>query len=439
MSLTWNSADVVSAIGLQEGWGSFKWVSTVPPIFFIFGFKIYINRTFLPQFRWYIPNADELHMAKIHSERADRRGGRLEKRFGHPALNAELFTPMLHAKMMPLLPEVYHGRLKSEETTVDEYGGQKMEASVIPGGIKIAGVQQSELEYDPVLYQRDRGEADWDQRSISSSTALMDEAGGMVHSKSGSGLFGGDQQQQQQYHPGHTAKKPSGYNAYLAHGPAHEFEMSRLDGRQTDQLPLLSDASPSPVQAPARTGYFDPRYGQHPAASNVTLVAPGGGGGVVGSQYGGSQASLPAYRSEFGRSSPQLSYAHQQQQQQHQQQQYQQQQHQQQYRGHSPTQTPQYNANRQAAGTPQHYSPVSASPGPGSPSPQYPPGVYPQFPPGSQQGYVGEREAAVHRPSRPPSAGAGATLGGAGAGDWNVSPNTNPSGNFAGRGAGRRY
>lgn len=81
-------------------------------------------------------------MAKVHSERSDNRGGKLEKRFGHPALHAELFTPMLHAKMMHLLPEVYHGRIKNESATVEEYGGQKMEASILPGGIKIAAVHQ---------------------------------------------------------------------------------------------------------------------------------------------------------------------------------------------------------------------------------------------------------------------------------------------------------
>lgn len=130
-----------SAIGLQEGWESFQWVSTIPPILMIAAFKIYINRTFLPKFRWYIPNEEELRLAKVHSERGDIRGGRLEKRFGHPALHAELFTPMLHAKMMPLLPQVYSGRLGNESLALEDFG-QKMEASVLPGGIKIAAVHQ---------------------------------------------------------------------------------------------------------------------------------------------------------------------------------------------------------------------------------------------------------------------------------------------------------
>jgi hypothetical protein len=364
----------------------------------IFAFKIYINRTFLPKFRWYIPNESELRDAKIYSERADRRGGRLEKRFGHPALNAELFTPMLHAKMMPLLPEVYHGRLESEETKVEEYGGQKMEASVIPGGIRIAGIQQSELEYDPALYQRDRGEMDWDQRSITSSSAL-DDMGGHSRQKSGGGIYAAGHNGS-----GHVAKKPSGYDAYLAHGTTHDIEMARMDGRQNDQYPLLADPSPMMHTSANGSGYFDPRFA---AASNTTLVQ---------TQYNGSQASLPGYR-EY---SPSSHAAPPQQQQQ--------------FRGASPA--PGY-INRQGASTPQlgqgqgqHYSPVSAR----SPSPQYPPGVYQQ----PYAAYSGEREATLHRP-RQPSADAGATLNGGAGGQWSRGPSptdAGASGNFAGRGAG---
>lgn len=108
----------------------------------VLGFKIYINKTFLPKFNWYIPSEEELRLAKVHSERGDVRGGRLEKRFGHPALHAELFTPMLHAKMMPLLPEVYRGRIANQSVELDEFGGAKAEGAEVPGGIKIAAVHQ---------------------------------------------------------------------------------------------------------------------------------------------------------------------------------------------------------------------------------------------------------------------------------------------------------
>jgi calcium permeable stress-gated cation channel len=110
---------------------------------------MYINRTFDRAFRYYIPTEDELRVAKVHSERADVRSNKLERRFGHPALHAELFTPMLHAKMMPLLREVYRGKIDETSAKMDEYGGEKMRAQVVPGGIMIAAVDQ--VSVDPLL------------------------------------------------------------------------------------------------------------------------------------------------------------------------------------------------------------------------------------------------------------------------------------------------
>ncbi|KIM40329.1 hypothetical protein M413DRAFT_73699 [Hebeloma cylindrosporum] len=121
---------------------SFQWVSTVPPIFFIVAFKIYINRVYIPAFNYFTPTEEEIRMAKVHSERADNSGNRLEKRFGHPALHMELFTPMLHKNMMPLLSQVYQGKIGKDHAKLDEYGGQQMEAQVVPGGIKIAAIDQ---------------------------------------------------------------------------------------------------------------------------------------------------------------------------------------------------------------------------------------------------------------------------------------------------------
>lgn len=249
------------------GWKSFHWVATIPPIFMIMIFKIYLDRTFLKSFKWYVPSDEEMRLAKVHSERHDSRGGKLEKRFGHPALHAELFTPMLHAKMMPFLREVYSGRIKDDSANLDEYGGQKMEASIVPGGIKIAAVHQSELEYDPALYQRDRGELDWDQRSIGSTTLLNE--GAFPPHKPGT--------------PGPPPSKFSGYDTYMQRGPtpAHEFEMSRFDTRTTavDQLPLLSEQHGPPQGG----SYFD-----HPPDNNSQYnVAPSS----PGSRYDQMNAS----------------------------------------------------------------------------------------------------------------------------------------------------
>ncbi|KAG5652844.1 hypothetical protein H0H81_003406 [Sphagnurus paluster] len=192
-------------------------------------FKLYINRVHLPAFQYFIPTEEELRLARVYSERADARNNRLGRRFGHPALHADLFTPMLHAKMMPLLSQVYQGKIGKEEAKLNEYGGQKMEAQIIPGGIKIAAVSQNDLEYDPALYQRDRGELDWDARSMA-STAMFDNessAKSLYHANSPS------------------IPKVPGYDRYLAGGPQHqpnqsEIELSKMDSMQE---PLLSPRS----------------------------------------------------------------------------------------------------------------------------------------------------------------------------------------------------
>lgn len=220
---------MVLTIGLAYRFRSLQWLSTIPPILFMLAFKLYINRVHLPAFQYFIPTEEELRLARVYSERADARNNRLGRRFGHPALHADLFTPMLHAKMMPLLSQVYQGKIGKEETKLNEYGGQKMEAQIIPGGIKIAAVSQNDLEYDPALYQRDRGELDWDARSMA-STAMFDNessAKSLYHANSPS------------------IPKVPGYDRYLAGGPQHqpnqsEIELSKMDSMQE---PLLSPRS----------------------------------------------------------------------------------------------------------------------------------------------------------------------------------------------------
>jgi calcium permeable stress-gated cation channel len=131
-----------TAIGLQYQFRSLQWLATIPPVLFVLGFKVFCSVHFDRPFRYYFPTEEELRVAKVHSERADVKGHRLEKRFGHPALSAELFTPMLHARMMPLLSQVYRGKIDDTSAKLNEYGGEKRQAQVVPGGILIAGVDQ---------------------------------------------------------------------------------------------------------------------------------------------------------------------------------------------------------------------------------------------------------------------------------------------------------
>jgi len=221
---------MVLTIGLQYRFRSLAWLTTLPPILIVLLFKLYLKRSIQPAFNYYNPTDEELHMAKVHSERADARGNRLEKRFGHPSLHAELFTPMLHSHMATLLSQVYSGKIARDEAKLDEYGGQKMQTQVVEG-IKIAAIDEHQLEYDPALYQRDRGELDWDRRSIASTT-----------------LFDGDstlQPAKSQYYANESTLQFQGRDRYLAQGPGSignksEFELLAIDSTQE---PLLSPRS----------------------------------------------------------------------------------------------------------------------------------------------------------------------------------------------------
>jgi hypothetical protein len=235
-------------IGLQYGWKTFTWISTLPPVLIIAGFKVYIDRVFDQAFRYYIPTREELEAAKIHSERADARANKLEKRFGHPALHADLFTPMLHANMMGLLGQVYQGKISRDQAKLDEYGGQKMEAQVVQG-IKIAAIDYRDLEYDPNLYRRNWAD-DWDNQSMASTTILGDSSVSLHPAKS------------HFYASEATLPRVPGYDNYLASGPnsavGSDIELSRMDSMNE---PLLT----------ARTGYYQH---QGPGMSQASIAPP---------------------------------------------------------------------------------------------------------------------------------------------------------------------
>lgn len=188
-------------------------IAALPPILMLIAFKIYCRRTFDSRFDWYIPNEAEIAASKIHA--GDARHNRLQRRFGHPSLHSKLFTPMVHAKVKHLLPQVYKGRLDTGVAMVD---GRKVETEQVAGGLKIAAIEEDQLEYDP--------SKDSDARSVMSGTTL----GGM--SMAGIGATT----------PGSITGGPRGdyfkdqYANYMAAGPMHggeEFEMSNVGARDS--------------------------------------------------------------------------------------------------------------------------------------------------------------------------------------------------------------
>ncbi|KAK0548806.1 hypothetical protein OC845_003425 [Tilletia horrida] len=210
-------------IALDQGY--IKSVATLPPILFVLAFKLYCRKTFDRHFTWYIPSSVELAKEVVHT--GDSRHHRLQRRFGHPALHERLFTPMVHANIKHMLPRVYSGRIE-EMTKLD---GETMATTNVTGGLKIAAVEESQLEWN-----RDR---DDDTRSIMSgttlgnfayggrSTPLGDSPSGTPNTFVGVGANGGA-----------NDYFKSQYAAYLASGPGSVHKAGSVAGNTMDDFEM---------------------------------------------------------------------------------------------------------------------------------------------------------------------------------------------------------
>jgi len=218
----------------------------IPPIIIILIFKVWLTKTFMKDFRYYIPGDEEITASKVYTEVGDARSNPLSRRFGHPALHAELYTPMVHANMVPLLPEVYHGRLSEDAAGHGDEKASGANEAVTIEGLKIAGVAENQLEYDPRLYQRDAREADWETASVASTDILRSPT---------------DNPPSPSAIKGEPSAALAGYDAYLQRGPSMhadhidvitQAEVPRLEYDQTNDLSPLSasggekDSLPSP-------------------------------------------------------------------------------------------------------------------------------------------------------------------------------------------------
>lgn len=151
---------LILSVLLEDIDTGYRAVACLPPILFVLAFKLYLRSAFERHFQWYIPSEEEATLMKVH--RGDQDHKRLERRFGHPVLTARLWTPMVHAWSQPLLPQVYSGRIEEGKASVVD--GRAVETAAVDGGLKIALMEEDQLEYDP--------RKDEDTRSILSATTL---------------------------------------------------------------------------------------------------------------------------------------------------------------------------------------------------------------------------------------------------------------------------
>ncbi|KAF8161274.1 hypothetical protein B0H34DRAFT_840346 [Crassisporium funariophilum] len=170
---------MILTIGFQIHFKSVQCLAAIPPFLATLLFKIYLKRRFTQDFQYFLPRYEELSRAIVHSEDPDTAGNKLETRYRHPMLNVEVYTPMVHAQDMPLLRRIYKRKNGQHEDLTrgigtDHRKGKIMEKNGkdedVMEGIEFNPISESQLEYDPALYKRDRGEVECDFDSVTSSS-----------------------------------------------------------------------------------------------------------------------------------------------------------------------------------------------------------------------------------------------------------------------------
>ncbi|KAJ3514492.1 hypothetical protein NLJ89_g2352 [Agrocybe chaxingu] len=167
---------MIFTIGLQDQFETLQFLAAIPPFPATLLFKYYITKRFADDFQYFTPRHEDLTRAIIHSEDSDQGGNKLEQRYTHPCLQTELFCPMVHAKALPLLRQMYKGKFKHDQRILTRSVEQKfrkredVDSEEVLEGITFAPVDENELQYDPMLYRLDREEVDYDFDSVNSTS-----------------------------------------------------------------------------------------------------------------------------------------------------------------------------------------------------------------------------------------------------------------------------
>ncbi|KAF9485981.1 DUF221-domain-containing protein [Pholiota conissans] len=198
-------------IALQVQFKSLQFLATIPPLLFMLIFKYYIKKRFSNDFEYYVPLHTELSRSIVYSEDVDVGENKLEQRYEHPVLHANLFSPMVHANMMPLLRRIYKGKQSFSDHLLTRGISQRSKKEIsdhqveeVMEGVGITPVNESELEYDPLLYKDDRNKVDCDFDSVNetSSTASSQAEAPQIPRH-----FSHQQQPKAHLNPGHEAQR----------------------------------------------------------------------------------------------------------------------------------------------------------------------------------------------------------------------------------------
>ncbi|KAF7315162.1 DUF221-domain-containing protein [Mycena indigotica] len=271
-------------IGLRFGFRKPDFAMAFPPMLILFVFKFYMDRKFSKNFYFYLPNEEELRNAHVHSGRGDTVKHKLENRFGHPSLHEELFTPMVHADQMDMLRKIYGGKIEEDKNHTKDVE--------VLDGLRIQAIQQRDLQYDPVLYSRDRGEYyDYDRYSMASSGLLSPH----LQVPGPSSPWKGNNQS-----PGVS---PGLTPTPLPYQPSYYSESILSGSSANDPRQSVFMTSPAPMGpgSPPPQGYFDPRHS--------VLATPPPGGHIRQESFGRQPMSpgmplTPQQQQRMSRHSP---------------------------------------------------------------------------------------------------------------------------------------
>lgn len=105
-----------------------------------------------------MPIFNELSRSTVHSEDADISANKLEERYRNPALQADLFTPMIHSRLMLSLRRIYKGkgsaRRKGDLTrAIDTKSGFKASSDADPDGEVVEGVKFTPVNEVSILFE----------------------------------------------------------------------------------------------------------------------------------------------------------------------------------------------------------------------------------------------------------------------------------------------
>lgn len=257
--------------------GHWQSIALIPLPFASIAFKFVCKNQFDSKIYYYIPRDGH---DGIESRKDGSGKHRLSQRFGHPAFYSELATPMVHANVKHLLPEVYNSRARETSKTITsgltrKTSTRKLEViNGINGGndIKFQAIEQSELEVD-------------DSREGISGAYKFDEGDQLLENAAAPAIHGALPTRDTSFASTATAHRPSSHQSSYptaispespnsrAYSPAAPSTPGSIRGREYISPPREYMPTPSPNRSnpasptalslllPGNTEYYSTDHG----------------------------------------------------------------------------------------------------------------------------------------------------------------------------------